>query len=195
MKKAELREQFLAKRRALSEQAVNEASQQICQRLFENVIYAAPCLAKAVHVFLPIRRQNEVNTWPIIQHLWRDPLTPRVIVSVSKRATNQLTHYPLTPSTHLVENHWGIPEPADLSPTAVNSESLDVVLVPLLAFDRRGHRVGYGRGYYDRFLAECRPDCYKVGLSTFEPVAQIVDVEPTDVRLDACVTPAQTYRF
>jgi len=63
------------------------------------------------------------------------------------------------------------------------------VLVPLLCFDRRGHRVGYGRGYYDRFLARCRHDCKKIGLSFFEPLAEIDDVHEGDVELNYCVTP------
>ncbi|MDB5241886.1 MAG: 5-formyltetrahydrofolate cyclo-ligase, partial [Spirosoma sp.] len=50
-------------------------------------------------------------------------------------------------------------------------------------------------GYYDRFLAQCRPDCQKIGLSLFNPIDLIIDAEPTDIRLNACITPEQTYRF
>jgi 5-formyltetrahydrofolate cyclo-ligase len=66
---------------------------------------------------------------------------------------------------------------------------IDVVFVPLLAFDKNGNRVGYGKGFYDNFLAKCREDVIKIGLSFFEPEEIIDDVFKTDIRLDYCVTP------
>ncbi len=91
------------------------------------------------------------------------------------------------------ENKWGIREP-DGEQTAAPSE-LDIVLVPLLAFDAQGHRVGYGKGYYDRLLAECRPDCLKIGLSAFAAEERIDDIHPLDVRLDLCLTPDESVAF
>ncbi len=73
--------------------------------------------------------------------------------------------------------------------------SIDWVLVPLLAFDRRGHRVGYGKGFYDRFLAGCRSDARKIGLSLFAPVVAIDDIGSQDVALDAVVTPDRVWTF
>ena len=67
-----------------------------------------------------------------------------------------------------------------------------LVLVPGVCFDQTGHRVGYGKGFYDRFLKTCRPGCLKVGLSYFEPVDPIDDVHDGDVRLDFIVTPELT---
>ena len=80
----------------------------------------------------------------------------------------------------------GIPEP--VSGIAILPEILDVVFVPLLAYDEKGHRIGYGKGFYDRFLKKCRPDTIFVGLSFFGPEPQI-DFEATDVPLHYCVTP------
>jgi len=74
-------------------------------------------------------------------------------------------------------------------------ELIDIALVPLLCFDLIGHRVGYGGGYYDKFLAACRPDCKKVGLSVFDPVESISDIEPHDVRLDFAITPDRLWKF
>ena len=68
-------------------------------------------------------------------------------------------------------------------------------MVPLLAYDKTGHRVGYGKGYYDRFLKETRPDCLKIGLSAFQAEAEIPDTHEGDVRLDMCLTPHETIRF
>jgi 5-formyltetrahydrofolate cyclo-ligase len=70
-----------------------------------------------------------------------------------------------------------------------------MVIVPMLAFDRQGNRVGYGKGYYDSFLKQCRPDCIKVGVCYFEPIAQIDDAGDFDVPLNFCITPQQVYVF
>ena len=74
-------------------------------------------------------------------------------------------------------------------------EVLDVIFVPLLGFDIAGNRLGYGGGYYDRFLAECRPDAKKIGLSFFGNITEITNIEETDIPIDGCVTPEQYYTF
>lgn len=101
----------------------------------------------------------------------------------------------LTPATELVENRWGVPEAVSSDQSSMTTDQVDLVIVPLLAYDARGYRVGYGKGYYDRFLADCRPDVRKIGVSFFEPVPQIEDVDEFDVRLDACVTPEKVISF
>lgn len=194
MTKSALRHQFLAQRRALSAEDVASRSRAIAERLFGTFLADTKKLT-IVHTFLPIARQNEVDTWPIIHRVWQNSPNVRVAVPVTDITTNQLTHYVITPETPLIENRWGIPEPVTIEQLAIESQQIDIVLVPLLTFDRLGHRVGYGKGYYDRFLAECHPDCLKVGLSLFEPVEQIDDVEPTDVQLDACITPERVHFF
>ena len=196
MTKVELRQEFLAKRRALSIDDVARRSKSITDQIFQFTPLANQLFTPntgVIHIFLPIVRQNEVDTWLIIRRIWQD--FPAVRVATSITDTNQLTHYLLTPETRLVENRWGIPEPLPDEGLRIHSQQIDSVLVPLLAFDRRGQRVGYGKGYYDRFLAECRPDCLTIGLSLFEPVDPITDVEPTDVGLFCCVSPDQVCLF
>ena len=105
----------------------------------------------------------------------------------------EMTHFLLTDNTLIKQNTWGVPEPQNGLPVP-NSE-IDVVFIPLLAYDKKGHRVGYGKGFYDRFLSKCRPETIKVGLSFFEPEALIENLDPTDIPLDFCVTPHQVYRF
>ncbi|MFZ0597958.1 MAG: 5-formyltetrahydrofolate cyclo-ligase, partial [Flavobacterium sp.] len=73
--------------------------------------------------------------------------------------------------------------------------TIEVVFVPLLAFDNVGNRVGYGKGFYDKFLAQCKPRTIKIGLSFFEAENQIDDVFESDVKLDYCVTPEKIFRF
>ena len=103
----------------------------------------------------------------------------------------------LTPATALHPNRWGIPEPAPPTGPAVTPAAFDAVLVPLLAVDETGHRVGYGGGFYDRFLAQCRPGTQLIGLHVIdEPLLEsIADVLPTDVPLTACLSPGGVRRF
>ena len=196
MTKAELRQQFLARRKALSATDIHHRSQLIAQG-FVNFLEKEITSRKIIllHTFLPIQRQNEVDTWLIIHLLWQKFPTIQVVISVTNPVINSLTHYHLDQYTPLIENKWGIPEPANTGQTPIRSDQIDLVLIPLLTFDRTGHRVGYGGGYYDRFLAGCRPDCLKIGLSLFEPIACIDKVEPTDIRLDMCVLPDRIYYF
>jgi len=192
MTKHDLRKQFLAERKALSAEETERRSQAIGDIFVQR---SGTPLYKYIHIFLPIARQNEVNTWLIIHRIWQELPQIQVAVSVTDPVNQTLTHYKLTPETPLIENRWGIPEPVGNEQLAINSEQIDLVLVPLLAFDRRGHRIGYGGGYYDRFLARCRPDCLKIGLSLFDPVEEIQDIEETDVSLNACITPERVFTF
>ncbi|GAB4040156.1 5-formyltetrahydrofolate cyclo-ligase [Spirosoma jeollabukense] len=196
MTKATLRRQFLAQRRALSTDEVSIRNQLITQHFFnwlEKSKFAGE--PGIVHTFLPIIRQHEVDTWPIIRELWTKFYHLQVAVPVTNASTHSLSHYLLSPATPLVENRWGIPEPIPTDTQSLPSDAFSLVFVPLLVFDQQGHRVGYGGGFYDRFLAECRSDCLKIGLSLFESIERIDDVEPTDIRLDACITPQQLHCF
>lgn len=187
MNKAALRQEYQAHRTSLSEDDYQQKNQQVVERLFAAYSYAG-----MVHCFLPATRQREVDTWPIIRRLWTMP-TVQVLVPRCRPSGNELSHHALTPDASLKNNRWGIPEPVD-SPEHPAS-SVDWVLVPLLAFDQQGHRVGYGKGFYDRFLAGCRPDTHKVGLSLFSSTEDIDDLGAQDVALDAVVTPNQVWTF
>ena len=183
MKKSELRAQYLACRAALSEADYQRKNRQLVEQFFTN--YSLDQF-RTIHCFIPSTRQREVDTWPIIRRLWALPPV-RVVVPRCDIETMALTHHELAPDTALKNNRWSIPEPVD-SPMYW-PQDVDLVLVPLLAFDRQGHRVGYGKGFYDRFLSECRADTLKVGLSLFPPVDRIEDGFAGDVALDAAVMP------
>ena len=92
-----------------------------------------------------------------------------------------------------VKNRFNILEPLDGE--LVDPSKIDLVFVPLIAFDRKGFRVGYGKGYYDRYLARCRADVYRVGFSFFEPVDEISDIDEFDISLSHCITPTRIYEF
>jgi 5-formyltetrahydrofolate cyclo-ligase len=142
--------------------------------------------------FFPIEEHHEVNTFIFTAYLkFRNPglhvAYPRTDFS------NEKMQAILGRNEKFVRNAYNIYEPA--SGEEVLPQLLDIVLVPLLAYDVKGNRVGYGKGFYDRFLKLCRPDCIKIGLSYFEPVHVITDADEFDVPLNYCITPQKAYAF
>lgn len=201
MTKAELRAEFRQKRRALPDADWQDRCEAIANRFFValNTRYGQEPVLE-ISSFLPIERQKEVNTWLIVRRLWQDFPHIRVAAPVTDLVAGTMDHYAITPTTAFTPSRYGIPEPPRNSSFSrfggpIPPSSFDLVLVPLLAFDKTGNRVGYGGGFYDRFLPECRPDCFKIGLSLFEPVNRIDDVFEGDIRLDGCITPERIWSF
>lgn len=190
MLKRELREWRQHERAQYTPANVEKWSLEICQLFFATFDLRT---IQALHIFLPIQRKNEVDTWPIIKKLRTDFPEIKIAVSVADTFKNTLTHFWLQPDTKLVQSKWGIPEPENAQPISVSE--IDLVLVPLLAFDEKGHRVGYGKGFYDRFLAQCKPDTLKIGLSFEPPVAVIPDFQESDIALNFVITPTQIFKF
>jgi 5-formyltetrahydrofolate cyclo-ligase len=192
MTKNDLRKQFKERRRALTALEVAEQSKAIAQRFFSFFDVSA---MSAIHSFLPISQQNEVDTLCIIntiqdQYPQTQIVVPRVIPN-----TNDLEHYVWQPDMALTQNQWNISEPNSIIHYPLSIIHYSLVLVPLLAYDQIGNRVGYGKGYYDRFLSQCPSSVKKVGVSFFDPVAPILDVSLQDIRLDYCITPTKIWSF
>ena len=185
--KKELRLHYKNLRKDFSEEDIEEKSLEITNQLIQLPIWDKTYF----HVFLPIEQQKEVNT-EFILHLLSGK-DKEIVVSKSDFETRIMTHFLLTDNTKIKKNEYNIPEP--VNGLAVPSQTIEVVFVPLLAFDIFGNRIGYGKGFYDKFLAECKPETIKIGLSFFEAVDQIDDVFESDVKLDYCVTPEKVYRF
>lgn len=192
--KAGLRQAALAHRRALSAAEMSGRSQQVANLLFANFPLAA---WQWLHIFLPLSSKNEPDTWHIIRRIWAEKLPVRLAAPVVQPDGVSLKHYELSSHTPMLANRWGIPEPESATSTEIQSATLDAVLVPLLACDETGQRVGYGGGFYDRFLAQCRPGIPLIGLNVLDepPVSRIADVLATDVPLTACITPGRVWRF
>jgi 5-formyltetrahydrofolate cyclo-ligase len=187
MLKKELRQKYKGKRQELSDAEINDLSLAIA-----NKVLTLPIWEKTYfHIFLPISEHNEVNT-EFILHLLSGK-DKEIIISKSDFETREMTHFLLTDNTKIKKNEYNIPEPVD--GLDVPASKIDVVFVPLLAFDKTGHRAGYGKGFYDKFLMECNPGTIKIGLSFFEPEELIEDVFENDVKLDYCVTPDEVYLF
>lgn len=189
MQKQELRKEYLEKRKALSDAEVESFSKKVHDWFFRSI----PVHAYAtIHTFLPIKRNHEIDTWLIINTLQKDFATDIVIPKSHDDGT--MSHYLLTKDTVFEENKWKIPEPSPVGSLQYSVKKIDLVLIPLLCFDKKGYRVGYGKGYYDRFLAKCRPDVMKIGLSIFEPVDEIT-VDAFDVKMNYCITPNKIWSF
>jgi len=187
MTKKEIRTKYKKFRQALSENDIAEKSLRIANKLLSLPIWDN----EFYHIFLPIVEMQEVDT-EFILHILQGK-DKHIVVSRSDFDTRQMTHFLLTDNTKIVKNEYGIPEP--VNGIAIDVEKIDVVFVPLLAFDDSGNRVGYGKGFYDKFLAECRLDTIKIGLSFFESVEPWEDIFESDVKLDYCVTPEMVYVF
>jgi 5-formyltetrahydrofolate cyclo-ligase len=187
MTKAELRKSYKLKRKSLTLEAIDGLSLQIA-----NQVLALPIWDKTYyHIFLSIEEQNEVNTDFILNIL--SGKDKHIVISKSNFKTFEMTHYLLTDGTVIKKNHVNIPEPID--GIEISTNKIELVFVPLLAFDKQGHRVGYGKGFYDKFLSECSNKTLKIGLSFFEAENEIKDCNDSDVTLDYCVTPKQIFKF
>ncbi len=185
--KKTIRQEVMTRRKALSALQQDQMSLAIANQLLRCDLWSGTYY----HLFLSIVEKGEVDTHPILDILHgRDK---KIVVSKANFENGSLRHFLLEENTRMKHSPYGIPEPEEGHEIA--PEVLDVVFVPLLAYDQRGMRLGYGKGFYDRFLAQCSNNCQKVGLSFFEPESQLIPSEPWDLALDLVVTPSVVHRF
>lgn len=187
MNKKDLRAKYIKLRNELSENEITQLSLDIANNILKLDILDQ----LYYHIFLPIEEKNEVNT-EFILHLLQGK-DKEIVVSSSDFETLEMKHYLLTENTKFRKTKYNIPEP--LNGLEVPTNFIDVVFIPLLAFDKNGNRVGYGKGFYDKFLSNCNSNVIKVGLSFFEVETAIDDVSQQDIKLDYCVTPTTNYLF
>ncbi len=143
--------------------------------------------------YWPVDEACEPNT-----HLFTDYLefqNPEIVVCYPKTDFINLTILAIQTDddTRFRKNQYNIYEPENGE--TVNPAGLDIIFIPLLAFDKNGYRIGYGKGFYDRYLHQCRTDCLKIGFSYFEPIEAIDDTHEFDLPLNLCITPTTVYVF
>ncbi|OIQ29962.1 MAG: 5-formyltetrahydrofolate cyclo-ligase [Bacteroidetes bacterium MedPE-SWsnd-G2] len=185
--KPQLRTKYKQLRSQLSVDTIEDRSIEIA-----NLALQLPIWDKTnYHLFLSIEEQKEVNSDYLLNIL--SGKDKNIIVSKSNFEDYSLTHYLLTDNTVIRKNKYNIPEPQD--GIKIGADAIEVVFIPLLVFDKKGNRIGYGKGFYDRFLNECQPNTIKIGVSFFEPENQDIPSETTDIGLDYCITPNKTYTF
>ena len=171
--KAKLRKEAFEKRKSLDPELFMSLNESLIGQLLD---FISSKNYQAIHFFLPIEKNNEPDFRKLFPVLWKEGR--RIIVSKTHFKSKTLTHYWLEPSTMLVENSWGIPEPVDATQTSI--ENAELIVVPLLLADRSSHRIGYGGGFYDKLLADYHGNT--VGVSLFPPIEK-VPVEPWDIPL------------
>ncbi len=190
MLKLDARTEYRDKRNLLTPEKVNTLSEQIFNLFFHNFDVSK---YKNVHFFKTISKMKEVNTDFFIETMLKMHPSINLVTSVSDINSTLLTHYKVNKDTIYKENLFRIPEPTN--GIKINEKEIDLVLVPMFLFDEKGHRVGYGKGYYDRFLRELDNRCIKVGVNFFGPIDNIKDANDFDVLLHYCITPEKVYRF
>ena len=186
MKKSDIRKLITDKRRQISIVELETLSLKLLERFktldFTNV--------SSLHIFLPIIEKKEPDTFLLIDWLLENHPDIKIIVPKADFETSLMTHHPYPGREGLSKNLFNILEPVGLD---IHQGHVDLVIIPMLAFDLSGFRVGYGKGFYDRFLQGV--NTRKVGLCLYPPVDSIEDVNEHDVRMDLCITPDQIYFF
>ncbi len=187
MNKKQLRLKYKKMREELTPDEIEKGSLKIANNLLSLPIWDY----SFYHLFLSISEKKEVDTQDILHIL--QGKDKNIVLSKSDFKSGSLNNYLLTDSTVIKVNDWGIPEPVD--GIEIPASKIDVVFIPLLVFDENGNRIGYGKGFYDKFLSGCTKEVVKVGLSLFPAEDEIEEINEHDVPLDYCVTPEKIYNF
>jgi 5-formyltetrahydrofolate cyclo-ligase len=187
MTKTEIRKDILQKRMNLTSETIIQNSESIKLLLIKNFNFTN----QNIHIYLPIIKKKEIDTFPIINFYKKNNCT--IVLSKSNFSNSTLTNYIWDDYTELVENEYGILEP--INGEEINVNEIKIVLIPLLSFDIKGNRLGYGKGFYDRFLKQLPVDSIKIGLSHFESNEELLPIDKHDIGLDYCVSPTKVYSF
>jgi len=192
MKKKDIRHYYKNRRCQLTHAQINKLDDLLLIQ-FQKLAIDIPCL---IMTYSPIEALKEFDPQTITDYCYfKNPnqqlLYPVVVDDVE--GTNEILPVMVSEETVFEKNQFDIAEPSN--GMEVSPDDIDMIIVPLFGFDKKGYRVGYGRGFYDRFLSRCRKDCIKVGFSYFEPVEEIEDVSEQDIKLNYCITHEKFYIF
>jgi len=190
MDKSTLRKVYLEKRKFLSEAIYDKRNDLLTQHLLNFFEDKSPT---AIHLFLPILKNKEPDLRHFLQHLLVHKPEVDVVSSVSNTRKAEMTHKLIKPSTKFITNKWGIPEPK--AAETYDISHIDYVLVPMIIGSKSGHRIGYGKGYYDKFLAQCRPDVMTIGINLGPLLDAFIYEEAHDIALDFIFTPFETHKI
>jgi 5-formyltetrahydrofolate cyclo-ligase len=190
MTKAELRKFYLKERLSLSDREIAQFNRDICDNFFQQIDLQH---VKVLHSFIPMENTKEPDTWMIINRILKSFGHIRISVPKINVHSISIENFYFEDPGQLKHNAWGIREPEYGEPT--KTSDIDMVLVPMLIADQNGHRVGYGKGFYDKFLSTCKTSCIPVGLCFYEPITKIDDVNELDMPLKYCATPRKVHSF
>jgi 5-formyltetrahydrofolate cyclo-ligase len=189
MNKEELRQKYKDKRLALTAAQKSKLEDLILIQ-FQQLDIEIP---SQIMTYATIEKMNEFDPLLITDYCYFKNPGQVLFYPVVNKKTNNINCVIVNDDTLFELNSFGIPEPVNAVPMV--PEEIDLVIVPLLAYDVKGHRVGYGKGYYDRFLKKCKDDVIKIGFSFFDPEPNIAGINRSDVKLDYCISPERIYSF
>ena len=193
MKKFDIRVKALTERKSWTQQDFELKNVQLLNQIIE---FINPLPRNLMLMsFHSMEHQREVMTSPIHALLINEPYYHQLIFPKVEKNTSQIIPYLTDKKSKFLASDWGILEPMEETSVRLNPTDIDVIFIPLLAVDTQGHRVGYGKGFYDRFLANTKPELIKIGLGLEEPIEPIEDLNPYDIALDFAITPKSAYRF
>ncbi len=181
MKKQELRALYKQKRNNLTEIQIKGLQENIYQQIYNLDLSTV----KNVHLFLSMPKFKEIDTTPLITYFRNK--NKRIVVSKCNFKDNTLSHFYLEEDTVLSLNKFGVLEP--VAAELVEENKLDLIFIPMLISDDKKFRVGYGKGFYDRFLLNCRKDAKFIGLNFFPPITAIEDKNEFDIPLHQVIYP------
>lgn len=181
--KSDIRKRMSAQRNAMPQEEIDIKSRAIQKRVAGLAVVRS---ASILMVYLSFG--SEVLTDGLIRWCWGEG--KRVVVPVCRPEKRELAACRIDGFDELEVGHYGIRTPKEGLLRPVEGEKIDVILVPALAFDRRGYRIGYGGGYYDRFLPRV-PRAVKIGVAFASQIVAEIPVDGHDLPVDVIVTESE----
>ena len=189
--KIRLRQKNLSARKSQNPQEKKENDQQIVKKIIRLKSFKK---AKKILFYLPIHGEVDLTglfkkfgEGKIAKNHKKTFILPRIKGKQLQLHSIEHLHQTAKGKFNIMEPHQHLPQ--------TKPEELDLILVPGVVFSEDGHRIGYGKGFYDRYLAKCRPEVLKIGFSYFEPVQAIDDLNAFDIPLNFCITTEAVYEF
>lgn len=189
MHKTELRKCFLEKRKSIS---VNQ-KMQYDVAMCENLLKMKLGNPKMLFTYFPLKKYAEPDTLLFTNGMLSTYSDLKICFPKTNLQKHEMQALFVNDETSYEMNDYGLTEP--VSESIVAPAEIDIVFIPLLCFDGQGYRVGYGKGYYDKYLSQCRKDVIKIAFSYFDAVVEISDRAEWDIALNYCITPNLLYAF
>jgi 5-formyltetrahydrofolate cyclo-ligase len=189
MTKKELREEYRKKRSSINEKEKIKLDDLLLIR-FQHLSFDD---VQVLMTYAPMQHTAEPDVHLCARYLQHQTPGLQVAYPVIDFSTSTMQAMLVNEHTEFVQNIYKIEEPT--GGEIIQPEVIDMIFIPLLVCDKQGHRAGYGKGFYDRYLNQCREEVLKIGFSYFEPVEVISDIHAFDIPLDFCITPHHIYEF
>ena len=176
--KNKIRKEILALRKAMPICLLEENSRRITEKVIEHPEYQ-----KAELVFAYIDAKGEVKTGDIVEHAWKSGKR----VAVPRVQGDIMKFYLISSYEELEPGCFGIMEPKTTCMEVRNIPKNSVVIMPGVAFDKSGNRIGYGKGYYDKYFSEY-PDVYKIAIALSMQIVSEIPADVFDIKADCVIT-------